>query len=246
MLSNSFGMGRLRVVGAAEVAAGRRIAVSASTPASAGLVSHFTFDAALNDAGPAGNHGSFVGAEAPPFVQGFDCAAPGALRFDGVDDYVGVARNADLPLSQRSVFSIALWVRGLPQPDRRVFSEGSTTNNNTLFNLGTDNTGMTGALDFFLRNGAGTAIAPHVKSASTVFDGDWHHVAWTDDNGAVVLYVDGAPDATNFSYARAVLAFDTTTLGGILRAAPCCFFAGDIDDVRLYNYPLSQAEVLEH
>ena len=32
------------------------------------------------------------------------------------------------------------------------------------------------------------------------FDGTWHHVAWTADEGQVVLYVDGEPDETDFSY----------------------------------------------
>jgi len=39
------------------------------------------------------------------------------------------------------------------------------------------------------------------------------------------------------------LTTDTTTIGAILRGGPSHWFAGDIDDVRVYNYALTTAEI---
>lgn len=206
-------------------------------------ISHWSFDGDLLDPESA-NDGTFIGEAAPPFVQGYDCADPGALEFDGTDDYVLVAQTSNLPLYNKSAFTIAMWLNGLPQVDRRVWSEGSSTSNNPLFNLGTESTGATGALDFFLRNDTGGMIATHVLSTTMVFDGTWHHIAWVDDDGAVTLYVDGVPDATDFSYTRPTLTLNTTTIGGILRGDPGYWFDGMIDDVQIFNYPLAEEEVL--
>ena len=76
-----------------------------------------------------------------------------------------------------------------------------------------------------------------------VFDDTWHHIAWVDNNGQVVLYVDGVADATDFSYTRGPMDVNTTTIGGILRANPSHHWRGEIDDVRLYNYALREEEV---
>jgi hypothetical protein len=157
--------------------------------------------------------------------------------------------NTRLPLTKKAEFAIAFWVKGIPQSDRRIFSESSSTDTNFLYNLGSDNTGATGSLDFYMRDGAGANPMNHVKSTKPVLDGTWHHVVWIDNRGTVTCYIDGAPDATNFSYARpASLTQDITTLGGInrpTRTPPASsWFAGSIDDVHLYNYALTETEVL--
>lgn len=208
------------------------------------LISHWSFDGDLLDP-ISGNDGTFVGKPAPPFRPGYDCTVDGALQFDGVADYVVVAQTKDLPISRKAAFSVALWVKGPPQGDRRVFSEGSTAANAQLFNIGTDNLGTTGAADIFIRDDANVAIVPHVHSTGIAFDDTWHHIAYTDDNGTAKVYIDGVLDAANFNYVRGTLTLNTTTIGGILRATSCCWFNGRIDDVQLYNYALEEAEVAQ-
>ena len=60
-----------------------------------------------------------------------------------------------------------------------------------------------------------------------------------------MLYIDGVPDATDFTYNRAPMDLDTTTIGGILRANPSHWFNGSIDDVRVYDTLLTAEEVAE-
>ena len=218
------------------------IALLAGTSANAGEVAHLALDGDLLDP-VGGNDGSVVGGGAVDFVEGHDGTEGGAVRFvDGDGTLVRLAHTTGLPLNTQPAFSVAMWVRGPVQRDKRIFSEGSTTNNTPLFNLGTHNTGANGAFDAFIRPASPTR---HVYSTTMVFDDTWHHIAWVDTNGQVTLYVDGVADGTDFSYARQARPTDTTTIGGILRSSVCCEFTGDIDDVHLYDHALSVAEVRE-
>jgi hypothetical protein len=176
--------------------------------------------------------------------------APGqfgnAISFNGTDELLArINTNGfGLPIYQYSRYSVALWVKGnAGQMDRRVFSEGSTLNNNQLLNIGTDSAGVSGVVDMFIRNDDGGAPLSHRKSSGVAFDGNWHHIAWVDDNGAGRLYIDGVQDSVNFTYARGTLTPNTASVGGIQRAAPGNWFAGSIDDVALWRRALSTAEV---
>jgi hypothetical protein len=207
------------------------------------LVTHFRFDGNLDDFGAAGNDGVFSNLQEPVFVDDPDGNPGQAVTFDGVDDFVQAQIVEDLPIYSNPAvvaFTVALWVRGLPQTDRRVYSESSSIDTNPLFNLGTQAAGTTGQVDVFIRPGPG-----HRLSQGIAFDGEWHHLAWVDSCGDAALYIDGVQDPTDFTYVKPDMALDTTTVGGILRATACCWFLGDIDDVRVYNYALTPAEIME-
>ncbi len=211
--------------------------------ASAGLVADLPLDGHTLDISVNENNGTFSGdAAGPTFVAGFNGNPNGAILFDGIDDRVDVTHAAGLPLTDHPAFTVMMWVKGdgVAFDDRRVFSEGSSSNNTPLFNLGTTRSGATDGPEFnsFLRPGPG-----HRKGTLPVFDGEWHHLAWVDDDGHVALYVDGVRDTTNFNYARQLTGLDRTTIGGILRATGCCYFNGAIDEVRLYDHALTKDEV---
>jgi len=216
-------------------------------PSADGLVAYLSFDEGSGTSAADGsgnnNHGDVMGvAGDAQWVAG---KVGGALAFDGVDDIVVVSQNSGLPIYNNgtdNAYSVTLWVRGGPQNDMRVFSEGSTTSNNPLLNLGTHNSASpTGQFASYIRPDTGTT-SNHPLSQAEPFDDTWHHIAWVDDNGTARLYVDGHLDGGDFSYTRGTMALDTTTVGGILRAAPSHFFFGEIDEVRIYNRALSQAE----
>ena len=127
------------------------------------FVTHLTMDGTLTDPYSA-NDGSFVGADAPTFGEGYDCALPGAVELDGEDDYVVLAHTQNMPIVTKSAFTVAMWVNGPPQMDLRVFAEGSSSSNSPVFTIGSDNTGSTGRLDMYIRDASGTAHLSHFKS----------------------------------------------------------------------------------
>jgi len=207
-------------------------------------LSFWPFDGDTLDAvGP--NHGSFEGGPAPLFEPGHDGRSAGALKLEGGDDYLDVATQADLPIFNRPAYTIAMWVKALPQSDKRVYSEGSIQSNNPLFTIGTDVSGATGKVDIYIRSDAGAAIVNHKQSAGIAFDGTWHHIAWVDAGGDAALYIDGVRDGQDFRYAKPPLAVGLTSLGAVLRASACCFLTGAIDDAAVWASALSPEEISE-
>ncbi|MBN1422120.1 MAG: hypothetical protein JXP34_25325 [Planctomycetes bacterium] len=217
-----------------------------AAPARADVVSHWALDGDLEDTGGVyDNFGVFQGAVDPDYIPGVDGSDDGAIQFDGIDDLVEVVHDGGLPIFNQDAYSVTLWVNGFPQSDMRVFSESSKTTRNPLFNIGTHNSGANGAADIYIRDENNAVLLAHTHSTREAFDGEWHHIAWVDDNGEAVMYIDGVRDATNFSYTKRAIAFDTTSIGGILRDTPSHWFTGAIDDVRVFDHALTAEEIRE-
>lgn len=170
-----------------------------------------------------------------------------AVLFNGtsallVDDLAG---SATLPAYSHPAYTVTLWVKGsyVNQSDRRVFSESSSANQQSLLNIGTHNSASSGVVDIFIRTDSGATLLNHRHSSLIAFDDTWHHIAWVDDKGFPRLYVDGVQDTNDFNYTRGLLTLNLLTVGGILRSAPSHWFAGSIDDVAVWGRALSPYEV---
>ena len=221
---------------------------AALLPSQASLVAYYPLDGDFQDASGNGNHGTLVGGN-----TGYSNSVPASIgggqsaSFPGTAGHYGNIQNAaqsgGLALTALSSFSVSMWVNGdgTVNRDDRIFSEGMTTNNNPLFNVGTHSSGANGTVDIYIRNGSAFG---HAYSPGTAFDGTWHHVVFMGgEDGLLDLYIDGAFDA-QFNYS-AIPAFtpDTTTIGGILRGSDCCQFNGSIDDVSFWGRDLTQSEI---
>jgi hypothetical protein len=214
---------------------------------SSGIISHWPFDqASTTTPDVLTNHNDFFLSNMGPtnIVSGH---SGNALAFDGVTQYVARVHTSStgLPIYTYPAYSVALWVKGdfTGQNDRRVFAEGSTTNNATLFSIGTHSQGTDGTVDIYVRNNNNTISVDHRHSMQVAFDNTWHHIAWVDNNGYPSLYVDGVLDAGDFTYRRGLLTPNTTSVGGLLRANPGNFFGGQIDQVAVWRRSLTSAEV---
>lgn len=170
-----------------------------------------------------------------------------AMNFDGVSQYLShdnAGGSTGLPISQNAKFSVLFWVKavGTGQNDRRVFSEGSALTTDPLFNIGTHNAGTDGTVDIFIRN-SGTRVN-HFHSPGTAYDGTWRHVAFVESDGAVTIYIDGVQNAT-LTYTKGPTAISITSIGAILRATAGAWFAGQVDEVGLWERALTAAEVAD-
>jgi len=81
-----------------------------------------------------------------------------------------------------------------------------------------------------------------IPGRSNVNDGHWHHVVGVYDRTTMSLYVDGELDAYTTAYGK-TSTNDMPVFIGANSEAPERKWKGLIDDVRIYNYALSQAEV---
>jgi hypothetical protein len=165
------------------------------------------------------------------------------LSFNGVNQFA--LRRGGFPIYGYPGYSVAFWVKGtgLGQSDRRVFCESSTNSLNPIFAFGTHGTGSNSLLRLYVRNDTNTVILDSY-STSPVFDGNWHHVVWTDTNGFGRLYIDGVLDGRDFVYNRSTLTLNQTALGTIFRNNIVTnYFAGTVDDVAVWNRILTVSEV---
>lgn len=220
----------------------------AMVPAQADPAAHWRLDetsgTVASDSSPNANDGTLVGFTGQPWTNGFH---GGALTFAG-GQYVTCALNGGLPAYDAAggPFTITAWVNGPPQEDTRFYSEGSSASNSPLYTLGTGriSLGTGDRFHLFVRNDANTPLA-NTSSTSVVFDNTWHHVAVVDAGGSVTVYIDGVPEAVNFSYSISGThtGVDRVSLGAVLRATACCYFNGLIDDVRVYPFALSATAV---
>src|ERR1051326_2695814 len=216
------------------------------TPAvSNGIISYWPLDEATNSPAVSpdlysGNFMALSNADSSALVIG---EYGNALSFDGLSQYT--SRIGGFPVYNNLNYSVSIWVKadGNTQNDRRVFSEGNSTNNTPLFTIGTDPSGASQLASVFIRNDANAAIVNSRKSTRIAFDNNWHHLVWTDANGQGKLYIDGALDETDFTYTRSSLSANLTSLGAVLRATAGNFYFGDIDEVAAWNRVLSWTEI---
>ena len=233
-------------------------AVASSAAAQSPVIGIWDFDESSGlttaDSGPYANQGALLNFTNDP-LQWTSGVRGNALTFDGVDDHVQVAMNGGLPFYNGlgATFSICLWVKGQPSDDDRVLSLGNASADTQLFTFGTGQTSSTSTdkLRIYVRNDQN--VSSERISDSVVFDGTWHHVAYVEASGQARLYVDGVPDAANVDdrfvrrgtrgAAHGSYTFDRLGLGGVLRLSSCCYWAGSIDDLRIFGCVLSQADV---
>jgi len=174
-----------------------------------------------------------------PVWQHVDVKVGGALKFDGIDDYLSVP----FLLNPGEVsFSIFAWING-GAPSQVIVSQadnpGERTVNLGSMWLGTDST------DGRLMSGLMETVFGPLESGSVITDGQWHHIGLVYDRTAMKrrLYVDGAEVAVDAGYVGGV-----QTTGGLYFGAgrdldAATFFSGLIDDVRIYDVSLSAEEV---
>jgi N-acetylneuraminic acid mutarotase len=176
-----------------------------------------------------------------PVWQATSGKIDGALRFDGIDDYV----HTDSPLGPMDLsLSVFAWIKGgapgqviISEPDRRVgrfIEPGSTW-------LGTDPSDgrlMTKLLD---------PLFGPLESDSVITDGRWHHVGLVYDFDGFHrrLYVDGAEVAKDTDVVAGLLSDGVLYFGAGKDLDAGSFFSGMIDDVRIYNRALSAEEIEE-
>ena len=190
-----------------------------------------------------GQLGSTPGADAndPTWICGIFGTA--ALHFDG-DDFVEVA---DSPTLEAPAITAEAWVRRLGSPGvyRYILSKGASGCTAASYAI---YSGGSGGLHFYIFNGSTFVLSP--DAGTSVWDGDWHHVAGSFDGSRVRLYVDGVqigsgtPTTISIGYG---LPNDDRFHIGTYRG-PACFnwhFTGDIDEVRVWTRALTASEIAQ-
>ena len=71
----------------------------------------------------------------------------------------------------------------------------------------------------------------------------WHHVALVSDGATLLAYLDGAPWGTPWTVALGAVSGPLQVGAWIWAGGNADYFAGTIDEVRVYNRALAQGEI---
>jgi len=163
-----------------------------------------------------------------------------ARRFNGSSDFIRVPSAVQHNFGVGD-FSIDLWVRSTASTGLQVMLDRrDTTGGSRGFSLFLGN----GTLGFQLGDGFGFTNYPR---AGFFADGLWHHVAVTvdrDQPNGLVMYVDGVgvpKDPT--PHAQSISSAADLYIGSRAPSFGQIFFAGDLDEIELFNRALTPAEV---
>ena len=169
---------------------------------------------------------------------GFEGEHRGVLQFDGVDDYVFIDGHFNLP-----VYTMAAWFRcdgGSAERDiLSAYAPGVV--HGILLELQAD-----GQLRYLHRYPLGTGGGSNIRVATATYDDNtWYHVAMVKSENKIALYINGEEVGTagdtsefnpgdTFGIALGRLDNERTTTR---------FLPGAIDDVRIYDRPLTVEEI---
>ncbi|MBN2130498.1 MAG: LamG domain-containing protein, partial [Sedimentisphaerales bacterium] len=188
---------------------------------------HWPFDGHVNDVAGSAN-GTFFGG-VPDYANG---RIDRAIRFDGADDYVQVM------VDNLEAYTITAWV----MPDRvepasivtRTSPSGTTTHWSHQMRIA-----VSGEFEHYVWDGA----EQRALGTTQVEAGNWYFVAVSaTNNGPVRLYVDAREEGTAGAVGTMWTEGDRYDIGSN-SGGGFGWFPGIIDDVRIYDEELTEAEL---
>jgi tetratricopeptide (TPR) repeat protein len=196
----------------------------------AGLVGWWKFDekegSAAADSSGNGNDGTLQGG---PVWRPQGGKLGGALEFDGKRDYVEIANESNFDITGQITISAWANITSVPQEWTGIVTKGdsawriSTDFANNIFHFG-------------------LSANDYLNGKTTVGSGQWHHVLCVYDGRKMSIYVDGKLD-TSKPREGAIGTNDYPVCIGENIQLTGRFWHGLIDDVRVYNYALSENEI---
>ena len=222
---------------------GAVIDIDAIDPGAANLVASYEFTGNFNDSSANAIHGTANGGVSTSYDADLGSAV---AVFDGISGHVDLGNPPQLDFSTGS-WAITAWIKPITTTDQHtVYCKGgdaaggirymltvAETNDHRMTVTTDDNS------DKYQRHGD-----------IQIDDGEWHHVVGMRDGTVLRVYVDGIDDGettipagydlSGTSQANAYIGANWNYETSVVQK----FFHGSMDDVRVYNKALSQAEVI--
>jgi hypothetical protein len=166
-----------------------------------------------------------------------------SLNFDGTDDYIQA--SPDLNVQGWTGLTVSAWINKSIVQNSEIVSKGTIEDHGY------------GSTSFWLRSAADT-IEFNVGTTGTfcggnwnsLFTGDlslnnqWFHVVGTWDGNTASIYINGKLSVSNYIAGSGCYMnnWETLTIGREAKRA-IDYFQGQMDDIRIYNYALTQSQV---
>ena len=160
-----------------------------------------------------------------------------AQEFDGTGDYALVPDNASLDIT--SAITLAAWIKPSALGTQYIIKK-STQGLTDGYELSLSSAGKV-----FVRFNQITSGSTYRLDSSTPYPTDgntWMHIAATFDGTNIKLYIDGTQEGEDLTGPGSIAVNDLSLSIGAQNDG-ARKFNGAIDDVRIYNYALSLAEI---
>ena len=207
-------------------------------PGTAGLAAYYMMDGNVQDSSGNGYDGT-------PFNDPSYAQAPAgfgqAIQFDGFADYVELPIGSLMASLRSATFSTRILFDGTGNTWQRAFDFGTGA---TVYMFLSPNNGATNSPRFAITTSAGAGES--IVTAPAGLTEGWHHIAVVIDADSMMLtmYVDGqAVDSVETGTLPADMG--ETTQNWLARSQYTAdpYFAGSLDEFRIYNRALSAGEV---
>jgi len=217
-----------------------------SIPSANAPVAWYAFDdgsgSLAADSSGNGHSGTLV--NSPAWSSGI--IGSGALMFNGINQYVSLPKNPGTTLAGWTAATLSAWVK--TTNGGTIISSGGACINYGNYALIIN--GGAAMIQFVNANISSGQLS--VSSASSVGDGRWHLITGVLNGAAITLYVDGVISGARNDFSgtifndggNSLVDIGATASTGACGSPAISYFQGLIDDVRIYNRPLSSAEIL--
>ncbi|MCM8795027.1 MAG: hypothetical protein NC819_04415 [Candidatus Omnitrophica bacterium] len=159
---------------------------------------------------------------------------PYSISFDGADDSVNVS-SASL-LNPTLAFTISGWIYADAVAGGTILAKWNTTGNLRQYKLELSS----GKLKLTASTNGQSSGERSVTSTGSISTGTWTHVAGVYEGDIMKVYIDAVSTSASFSVASAFTGTTSLRLG---REEGGSYFDGLIDEVKLYNIALTDAEI---
>jgi hypothetical protein len=179
------------------------------------------------DSSGSGNNGTLIG---KPVWKPKEGKIGGAIELSGKGDYIKIDNEAAFDIANQITISAWVNITSVPQEWTAIVTKGDTAwrmstsfaNNIPHFGLGIND--------------------DYVNGKTAVSSGQWHNFICHYDGSTMHIYVDGALDVSKPRTGPIATNNLPVCIGENMELTGRCF-NGMIDDVRVYNYAISDKEI---
>ncbi len=194
----------------------------------------------VTDSSTHGHNGTAINMEDGDWITG---KLNNALRFDGVDEYVDLGAIANF--ERTDTFSFDFWLKTADASAMLILTKqqnvGIFRGWNIFMEAGKIKSGL-------ISDNTGSPNRILKETTSTYNNNAWRHVAITYDGSSsasgLLFYVDGSPvgtTTTTDTLSNSIINVVNAQISG--RDGANVVYNGDIDEVGIYNFTLSQANI---
>jgi hypothetical protein len=215
-------------------------------------IAHYAFDGDAVDSSVQANNGVWPDPALETYNVSGQVVGSGSVVFAGTDpnSYINVGTDA-APRQEAGIGginegSVSCWIKTTSTENMSIYG---------TFNLGTTsafrvnlNEGTIGRVQLYIRGDNGSVNMLDAVDEG-VLDGQWHHIAftWSASANTGHLYVDGAAIKTSAVKSLVVAEWQHPMVIGAVNSRGTVerHFVGELDELKLYNYPLALQAVMD-